>query len=552
MKNIVFEYKGKSINIECNSNEKMKDIFDKLITKLEIEKKSIYFLYGGKKIEEEEYTYGKIIGNQNNIKIVVCEIDENENIKNKIIESKNVICPKCGENIRMKIENYKIKLYECKNRHEINNILLEEYESMQKIDLSKIKCNDCDKNIADTYNNEFYICLKCNINLCPLCKSKHEKVHDIFINYRQKNYICNKHNEIFFKYCNDCKKNICVRCSAEHKSHNSIYYENILPDIDKIKEVIQELKGVIGIFNNNINNIIKRLNKVKDNMNIYYHIFNHIFKNYEINNRNYEILQNINEINNIKIKEIKDINNDSNINNKIINILKIYNNMINNEINIIYNINKEDEEIKLFDEDFVKNNKNICKLIIDGKESDLIEEYNINNYKKDKLKIKLIGIENVTNMSYMFYNCSSLSNLPDISKWNTNNVTNMSYLFYNCSSLSNLPDISKWNTNNVNNMSYMFSGCSSLSNLPDISKWNTNNVTNMSYMFSECSSLSNLPDISKWNTNNVIDISYMFSECSSLSNLPDIINWNTNNVAFMKDMFKGCKKNLNIPSKFIK
>ena len=52
-------------------------------------------------------------------------------------------------------------------------------------------------------------------------------------------------------------------------------------------------------------------------------------------------------------------------------------------------------------------------------------------------------------------------------------------------------------------MSYMFDGCSSLSNLPDISKWNTNNVTKMNGMFSGCSSLLNLPDISKWNINNV-------------------------------------------------
>ena len=59
-------------------------------------------------------------------------------------------------------------------------------------------------------------------------------------------------------------------------------------------------------------------------------------------------------------------------------------------------------------------------------------------------------------------------------------------MFSGCSSLSSLPDISKWNTNNVNNMSYMFSGCLSLSSLPDISKWNTNNVNNMSGMFSGC------------------------------------------------------------------
>ena len=63
-------------------------------------------------------------------------------------------------------------------------------------------------------------------------------------------------------------------------------------------------------------------------------------------------------------------------------------------------------------------------------------------------------------MSHMFKGCSSLSSLPDISKWNTNNITDMSYMFYYCSSLSSLPDISNWNTNNVTDMTWMFYGCS--------------------------------------------------------------------------------------------
>ena len=59
----------------------------------------------------------------------------------------------------------------------------------------------------------------------------------------------------------------------------------------------------------------------------------------------------------------------------------------------------------------------------------------------------------------------------------------MNYIFSYCSSLSSLPDISKWNTSNVTGMSGMFFGCSSLSSLPDISKWDINIVTDMSEMF---------------------------------------------------------------------
>ena len=65
----------------------------------------------------------------------------------------------------------------------------------------------------------------------------------------------------------------------------------------------------------------------------------------------------------------------------------------------------------------------------------------------------------VINMSEMFRGCTSLTSLPDISKWHTYNVSNMSYMFYGCVSLKHLPDISEWDTHNVNNMSYMFYGC---------------------------------------------------------------------------------------------
>ena len=161
------------------------------------------------------------------------------------------------------------------------------------------------------------------------------------------------------------------------------------------------------------------------------------------------------------------------------------------EINIIYNINKENEEdgVRIFGSKFVKNNKNICKMFIDNKEYEITEYYNITNDNNNKLEIKLKGINNITNMSCMFNQCSSLLSLSDISKWNTNNVTNMSGMFNYCKSLSSLPDISKWDTNNVTDMKCMFYECKSLSSLPDISKWKINNVTDMNCMFWICESL---------------------------------------------------------------
>ena len=92
----------------------------------------------------------------------------------------------------------------------------------------------------------------------------------------------------------------------------------------------------------------------------------------------------------------------------------------------------------------------------------------------------------IFNISNIFYECSSLISLPDLSKWNTENVTNMSNLFNGCKSLKSIPDLSKWNTKNVTNMSNLFNGCKSLVSLPDLSNWNTKNVTNMGSMFNGC------------------------------------------------------------------
>ena len=105
-------------------------------------------------------------------------------------------------------------------------------------------------------------------------------------------------------------------------------------------------------------------------------------------------------------------------------------------INIIYDINKKnrDKIINIFGYDFVKNNKNKCKMIIDNMEYEITNKYNIKNYKYNRLNIKLKGINKISDMSCMFYGCSSLSSLPDISKWNINNVTYMNDMFYECSS----------------------------------------------------------------------------------------------------------------------
>ena len=149
--------------------------------------------------------------------------------------------------------------------------------------------------------------------------------------------------------------------------------------------------------------------------------------------------------------------------------------------------------------------------------------------------LEYLNTANVTDMSYMFFNCSSLTSL-DVTHFNTAKVTNMSFMFSRCSSLISL-DVTHFNTANVTDMYEMFSSCSSLTSL-DVTNFNTANVTDMNGMFSSCSKLTSL-DVTNFNTANVTDMSYMFCNCVALTSL-DVTNFNTANVTRMTRMFLSC------------
>ena len=73
------------------------------------------------------------------------------------------------------------------------------------------------------------------------------------------------------------------------------------------------------------------------------------------------------------------------------------------EINIIYDIKRDDKYINIFGYEFVRNNSNICKMVVDDKIYEITSIYNVKNKNNNnKLNIRLKGINNVTNMSYMF------------------------------------------------------------------------------------------------------------------------------------------------------
>ena len=131
MSEIIFIYKGYEIPIKCTNGEKLKTIIEILSNKINIPKKDIYGLYNGK-ILDEEIKEDEISKDENNKKVILIYEYNNNAIINNIIKSNEVICPECKENCLIKIKDYNILLYDCKNNH-------------QKINISNIKCNICKK-----------------------------------------------------------------------------------------------------------------------------------------------------------------------------------------------------------------------------------------------------------------------------------------------------------------------------------------------------------------------------------------------------------------------
>ena len=241
------------------------------------------------------------------------------------------------------------------------------------------------------------------------------------------------------------------------------------------------------------------------------------------------------------------INKNNNIINKNelekVNILKEIHSI--DEIKIIYRKHINSNKIRIFGDKFIENNKDKCHIIYKGKQYILTSHITLNN--KSEVEIQLRGINKIIDMEYIFEDCNSLFDIPDITNWNTRKVIKMNRMFSGCNLLKHIPNISTFDTHNVVDMSDMFSGCESLISLPDISNWDMANVYNLKGMFFNCKSLKSLPDISKWKINKVINMKSLFHFCSSLTSLPDISNWNTSKLSNMSNIFYDCKSLSELP-----
>ena len=101
-----------------------------------------------------------------------------------------------------------------------------------------------------------------------------------------------------------------------------------------------------------------------------------------------------------------------------------------------------------------------------------------------------------------FDGCRQLTAIQGLEYLNTSKVTDMDYMFHNCSSLTFL-DLSSFDTQNVFYMGDMFSNCNNLQTIFVSDKFVTNGVTSSPYMFLGCTSLEGGVAYSSENANDV-------------------------------------------------
>jgi len=205
-------------------------------------------------------------------------------------------CPNCIliPLINYKFENNKIKIESnCSNGHVCNLELNEFIEKSLNHSIYSNKC-DCLK------QSKFY-CSKCNKYFCDLCSQLHDINKEKFLIEINKidNYCLNHFKELI-GFCFECKKNFCDLCMNEHSVHFIELYKEI--ELNNKKKYLlnnyENNKKILVNFQNQIENILEKINKIKKNIDNQILFFDNLFSNYDYfieTNKilNYPIIKNI-------------------------------------------------------------------------------------------------------------------------------------------------------------------------------------------------------------------------------------------------------------------
>lgn len=213
---------------------------------------------------------------------------------------------------------------------------------------------------------------------------------------------------------------------------------------------------------------------------------------------------------------------------------KIINNKYNEQIEkklskeLIYDVKKEDidknGEVQILGEhlngeDFVKLNKNISYLIINGKKEELCYKYKL---KEGINRIEIVFTEKVTNYRAMFKYCTSLIDISPLQNWDVKDAICLSCSFRGCTSLQDISPLGNWDISNVDNLTACFDGDIALTDISPLENWDVSKVNLMSGTFSNCTSLSDISPLKNWNVSNVNNFSRFFDGCKNLKNISSL------------------------------
>ena len=414
---VTFVYNGKSITIQCLTNEKFNKIFEKLYNKRELDSsQKYYFLHNGDKLQNEAlenlnfeeianeddknnctmniliydeakdiYDRDKINNNDNNneyeknIKILINNID-------KIIKGFQEI----KENVILQYNN----IINYKDNTNYEKIHINEYNKYNKIikDINLI-LNDIDK------NNE----LKNIMNIFQTINNNKRKNNIIIGEIEIKNEDLNKNIRIINSYEEFRRNNIFKRCNVDNDSQFN--NEKEIKDNCVIK-----IDGEIIPFN-------------------YFHIFNETGKH----TIEYSFLSNITKTCYMFFGCEKLINiNLSNLNSQNINNMR---SMFSGCRSLTYinfgNFNTQ----KVVD---------LCWML---DECQSLKEIDLSSF----------NTQNVKNMYGMFKGCKFLRKI-NLSNFDTQNVKNMEFMFRKCDALIEV-NLSNFNSDHVGTLENMFKEC---------------------------------------------------------------------------------------------
>ena len=184
-----------------------------------------------------------------------------------------------------------------------------------------------------------------------------------------------------------------MKCEKNHKNQKDIIYlGDILINEEDISNETEKLNEYINKLNKEIDNIIKILNNVRIGMKEYFDLIKFISNNYNSENINHQILQNLSEIRknyDVIKNDINLIANKIHIDKKFNKIIEIYNKM-NNKIVDNNNIKKNGIIIQAISEIFLM--PNIKKINLErGNIKQMVDSIKIDNKLNEEFKIESIS-----------------------------------------------------------------------------------------------------------------------------------------------------------------